>query len=312
MHNDPRGTNAEGNIGDGLGLGQGGAVDGPTRITRSVSVCLDTFPGTTGNPYPNRADSKMFSFVSVDGNLTCNRDNADRSGCAFNLPDLSLGSSSYSFSVRSERIGTTNDAKLHWSMNDAYTGTYLGSWQTVVPGFATILNLASFSNMAMVGFTAGTSTNYYSTHTILNYYWGAREQLLTGLSGGDSDLYVSVSPPTNPDSFSMADTQSTNEGLDLVRIDPTDSFYRGAGGRYYVAVYCAGPSGCTYTLEGQVGNPFPSMTPTPAFGIPSASKTAAPSVAPNNRLLLVNTTVSRFAQLGPHRASYYSEWLSKR
>ena len=317
LHNDPRGNNAEGGIGDGLGLGSGGVLDGPSRITRSVGVCVDTYPGTSGAPFPNRPESKWATYVIVDGNFStgtpagtpaCGRSPALTSGCAFPLPDLSVGSNTYSLSLRITRLGaaTSTDAAVHWSIVDAYTGVALGSWQRIVPNYVGLLNLPSFSNMAIVGFTAGTSTNFYSVHTVRSYYWGAREQLWNGLSGGNADLYVSVSPPTSPDSFSMANTQSTNSGVDVVQIDPSDSYYRGAGGRYYVAVYCAGPSGCTYTLEGLVGNPFPSMTPTPAFGIPSASPTAAPSLRPEQRLTHVNLTVSRTLVLPPYRASYFS------
>jgi hypothetical protein len=41
--------------------------------------------------------------------------------------------------------------------------------------------------------------------------------------------------------------------VDVVRVDTTDRIYSGAGGTYYAAVYCAGPSGCQFTIEANVG-----------------------------------------------------------
>jgi hypothetical protein len=306
LQNDPRGMNAQGNFGDGMGIGSGGAIDGANRITKSLSICVKTYMGYTGSPFPNTAASKFATFMSRDGNMTCARQPASQTGCAFPLPDLSVGGNGYSMSIRVSRVGGAAgvDANVAWSIVDSYTGIAVGSWQRLVPNFVGLLDLPAHSNTALIGFAGGTSQYYYSSHVISNFFWGARDVLWNGLSGGNADLYVGTTAPVQADAYSSFDTQSINTGVDVVRIDTTDLYYKGANGVYYVAVYCAGPSGCSYTLEGNVGSPFGSMTPTPV-GLPSASVTAKPSVAPSSRLVDVNATVGAYAMLPPDSATYF-------
>jgi hypothetical protein len=306
LQNDPRGMNAMGNFGDGMGIGSGGAFDGPARITKSLSVCVKTYMGYTGSPFPNTAASKFATFLALDGNTTCARAPASQTGCAFPLPDLSVGGNGYSMSIRVSRVGGAAgvDANVAWSIVDSYSGVAVGSWQRLVPNYTGLLDLAAYSNTANIGFAGGTSQYYYSSHVISNFFWGARDVLWNGYTGGNADLYVGTTAPVQADAYSAFDTQSINAGVDVVRIDTTDLYYQGANGVYYVAVYCAGPSGCAYTLEGNVGSPYGSMTPMPG-SLPSASVTAKPSVAPSSRLVDVNTTTGAFAMLPPDSATYF-------
>ena len=148
-----------------------------------------------------------------------------------------------------------------------------------------------------------------NTSPLLPADWGARDSLLTGVSGGNADLYVGVEQPSNVDSYTSFDLQSTSVGVDVVRVDTTDRFYSGAGGTYYAAVYCAGPSGCQFTIEANAGNPFVTMTPSPVFGLPSSTPSGSPRPAPPDRQLRntgTGTHTSSVLVLPPETATYVS------
>lgn len=315
IHNDPRGNLAEGNAGDGLGLGSGGATDTAERITRSFSICIDAnmAPAQGGSapggavPFPRTPESSMAIFVSQDGRMNCQRTPGERSGCAFPLRDLTLGSSSYTMSVSLRQVSGTNHTLADFGLYDVYTGDALGNWNYLVPDFYNALGLRESFNLATVGFTGATGAVAFAQQSILSYYWGARDAMIGSTLGGNADLYVGVSPPNNVATYTNFAYQSVDLGADVVEILQNDPVHRGVGGTYYAGVYCAGPSGCTFTVEATAGVGYATMSPSPRFGLATPLPSITPSVAPERRLSTFQGQTSTSQQyVLPQFASYFA------
>ena len=185
IQNDARGEAAESNWGDGFGISNGMSNDGDTpfpRIRRSVSICIDANmqpapadggggagvpPGTV--PFPRSPSSMMATFVSLEGNMTCQRRPGLETGCAFPLPDLTVGSQQWTVSVRTARVGATNDTLVDWGIYNSYSGEAVGNWNVIVPDFYSLLDLRSQLDMARVGFAGGTSSTTFLAQSIMSH-----------------------------------------------------------------------------------------------------------------------------------------------
>ena len=292
VQNDPLGMNAEGGVGDALGLAGDGTVVG---IRNSISVCVDTV---------NNGNGLAFStYVSLNGNMTCGRVSRDYTGCAYALPDLSANSPTYTMSVDVD--GTDN--LVWWDITNTNSGVTLGSWQTMVPNIQGVLGGSQFG---WVGFSAATSAGA-DIFSVTDYYWGTRDRVLNAGTGGDSAIYVGLSRPTSRDFFSSYEIHSDGPGGDAVTITPIVPYWSQPSGTYYVGIYCNGPAGCAFTVEGHVGASFASPTPSPNYVTPSNSRTPTPSPNPANLLQALTFSpltggASATAVVTARSSNYYS------
>ena len=297
VQNDNAGMAAEGGTGDSLGLGKDATNAG---IGRSLSVCIDTY--NNGNGF------SFSTYLVLNGNVTCGRVNTDFSGCSYQLPDLTAGALTYTMSV--EYDGANN--AVWWDITSTYSGVVVGSYMEIMPNLQSVLG----SPYGWVGFSAATGGGY-DVFTVLNYYWGTRDRVTTAQTGGDTGVYVGMFPPVSRDSFSSYEVHSQlpNTG-NYVTITPlTGPLYRQPNGTYYLGVYCAGPAGCAYLVEGHVGSSLTTPTRSPQFVTPSNTQTRSPSPQPARQLqALVYSAALNGAQttaiLRARSSNYYSFQLS--